>query len=179
MEKGQFSGNSEEISIVKRSGTEEIIYPYVDRLIRQAETLLDIDPSYNESFLFQILAKNIVNFLEAEIASIWLFENDWQHLASLFCQENLRGDCKNEELFEFSIAQEIVKVQQPLIIADIWRDDRWHNKEPLQKFGVNSALLVPISSPWISIQDSNPGGILQILYGEKDKVFSPLEIEVA
>jgi len=97
MEANQFGNNSEEISILKRSDAEEIIHPYVDRLIRQAETLLDIDPSYNESFLFQILAKNIVDFFEAEIAGIWLFENDRRHLASFFLQENLFGDYEKDE----------------------------------------------------------------------------------
>jgi hypothetical protein len=146
-------------------------------LIRQAETLLDIDPSYNESFLFQILAKNIVDFFEAEIASIWLFENDWQHLASFFRQENLFDDYEKDEWFESSIAQEIVKVRHPLPIADIWREDRWQNKEILRKFGVNSALFVPISTPRFSIQESDPGGVLQVFLGEKDKAFSSLEIK--
>lgn len=179
METNQFSEDSEENSIAKRSSAEEIIHPYIDRLIRQAETLLDIDPSYNESFLFQILAKNIVDFFDAEIAGIWLFENDWQHLASFFRQENLFGHYVKYEWFEFSIAQEVVRVRQPLQIADIWKEDRWQNKEPLRKFGVNSALFVPISYPRFSVEESDPGGVLQIFYREKDKGFSSLEIKAA
>jgi GAF domain len=179
MDTNQFGENSEEISIVKRSSAEEIIYPYIDRLIRQAETVLDLDPSYNEAFLFQILAKNIVDFFEAEVASIWLLENNWQHLASFFRRENLFGDYKKDEWFEFSIAQEVARVRQPLRIADIWKEDRWQNKESLRKFGVNSALFVPISSPRFSIQESDPGGVLQVFYREKDKAFSSLEIKAA
>ena len=170
---------SEKPSIVVRSNTEEIIYPYVNRLIRQAETLLDLDPSYNEPFLFQILTKNIVHFLEAEAASVWLYENNWQHLGSFSLQENFFGGCNYDELFDFSIAQQIVKMREPILIPDIEKEDRWQNKESIRGVGMNSILMVPISSPRFSIQESDLGGVLQVFYKEKDKAFSPLEIEVA
>ena len=172
----EISGNTE---ITGRSRTEEIIYPYVNRLIRQAETLLDIDPSYDEAFLFQILTKNIVHFLGAEITSIWLFENNWQHLASFFFQESVFGGCKYDDGFDFSIAQEIVKRREPILIPDIEKEDRWQNKEPLRRLGINSVLLVPFSSLRFSVQDSDRGGVLQVFYREKDRVFSALEVEVA
>ena len=170
---------SEKPSIVVRSNTEEIIYPYVNRLIRQTETLLDLDPSYNEPFLFQILTKNIVHFLEAEAASVWLYENNWQHLGSFSLQENFFGGGNYDELFDFSIAQQIVKMREPILIPDIEKEDRWQNKESIRGVGMNSILMVPISSPRFSIQESDLGGVLQVFYKEKDKAFSPLEIEVA
>lgn len=177
---GKESGKiSENPSVAVRSSTEEIIYPYVNRLIRQAETILDLDPSYNEAFLFQILTKNIVHFLEAEIASIWLFENTWQHLASFFLQESLLGYCNYQELFDLSIAQQIVRMREPILIPNIEKEDRWQKKESLRGVGINSVLLVPIFPPRFSIRESDPGGVLQVFYRETNKAFSPLEIEVA
>jgi signal transduction histidine kinase len=179
MEGEEMRETSEERSVTARSTTQEIIYPYVNRLIRHAEFILDADPSHDEASLFQTLTDNIVHFLEAEIASIWLFESGWRHLASFFYQDSVFGDCNHDALFEHSIAQDVVRAQQPLVIPNIWKEDRWQNKEPLRELGVNSALLVPIASPLFSIQEADPGGVLQIFYRENDRISSELEIEVA
>ena len=179
MQRKEISKNIEEISTSERSNTEGVVYPFVNRLIRLAEAVLDLDPSHHEAFLFQILAKNIVHFLKAEIASIWLFEKNWQHLASWFLDESLLGVFDHKELIDFSTAQQIVQTREPILIPDIEKEDRWQHKESMRSLGIHSALMVPISFPRFSVQDSDLAGILQVFYGEKDKAFSPLEIEVA
>jgi signal transduction histidine kinase len=160
-------------------GAEDIIYPYVDRLIRQAETMLDLDPSFSEAGTFQILTKNIAQFLEAEIASIWLFQKDWHYISSFVRQDGLFNDSKVVELFDPEIFDEAFRNGRSRMVSDIWQDENWQNKEPFRKFGVNSALLVPIPSPKNSSGDSDPGGLLQVFYKEREKVFSPLEVDAA
>jgi len=179
MAEEQFSLSAEEISTNGRSSSEDIIYPFINRLIHQAETIFDLDLSFSEADIFQILTQNIVHFFDAEMASIWLLENGGQPLASFVGQKRLFNDFKNAELFDMAIAGEVVRNRRPLSIPDIWKEERWQNKEPFRQFGVNSVLVVPIAFPRFSGQDSDQGGVLQIFYREREKRFSLLEIETA
>jgi GAF domain-containing protein len=171
------SSNAEKISPSRWSGTEDIIYPFVNRFLRQTESVLD--PSLREADIFQTLTKNITEFFEAEIASIWFFENYWQHLASFVCRENLSNDYMNVLLFDSVLSDEIVRGGQPLSIPDIWKEERWQNKEPFRQFGTNSVLVVPIVSPRFQAQETHLGGVLQLFFTEENKSFSLLEIEAA
>jgi hypothetical protein len=177
MAEEKFSSNAEKISTSRWSSAEDIIYPFVNRLVRQTETVLD--PTRSETDIFQILTKNIVEFFEAEIASIWLFENYWQHLASFVCQESLFNEYMNVLLFDPVIADEIVRSGQPLSIPDIWKEERWQNREPFRQCGTNSVLAVPIVSPRFPVQHTDFGGVLQVFFKEQERPFSLLEIEAA
>jgi hypothetical protein len=177
MAEEKISSNAEEISTSRCSKMEDIIYPFINRLLCQTETVLD--PSLNEADIFQILTKNIVEFFEAKIASIWLLENYWQHLASFACQESLFNDLVNAPLFDPAISDEVVRRRQPLLIPDIWKEERWQNKEIFRQCGTNSVLVVPIVSPRFPAQDTDPGGVLQVFFKEQEKAFSLLEIEAA
>jgi signal transduction histidine kinase len=177
MAEEKFSSSAEKISITRWPGTEDIICPFVNRLLRQTKIVLD--PSRSETDIFQILTKNIVEFFEAEIASIWLFENYWQHLASFVWQESLLNDYMNALLFDPVISDEIVRSGQPLSIPDIWKEERWQNKEPFRQFRTNSVLVVPIVSPRFQAQETHLGGVLQLFFKEENKSFSLLEIKAA
>jgi len=81
--------------------------------------------------------------------------------------------------FEVSIAAEVVRTRQICHIPNVWEEERWKNKEAFRKFGINSAFIVPVAVPRFSPKDLDQGGILQIFSREPNKVFSPLELQVA
>jgi signal transduction histidine kinase len=179
LEEDELRETAETRSAAAGSTAEEIIYPYVSRLIRHVETILDADPSQDEASLFHNLTVNVVHFLDARAASIWLLERRWQRVASFASEGNVSDEWYKDELFEHSIAQEVLEAQRPVMIPNIWKEDRWQSKEPLQGLDVNSTVLVPIVPPRFSIAGRDTGGVLQIWYREKDRAFSDLEIEVA
>jgi len=49
---------------------DEILYGYVNRLITQAERILDIDPGLTEREILKVVARTIVEYFGAEVASI-------------------------------------------------------------------------------------------------------------
>jgi len=63
MEEKQKNLSSKPVSTSVWSTAEEIIYPYVNRLIRQAESILDLDPAHSEDEIFQVVIQNVATSL--------------------------------------------------------------------------------------------------------------------
>ena len=63
----------EEVVTVVDLIREEVLYRYVDRLISQIETILEINPTLTEKEILQAVAKSVVEYLGAESASIRIY----------------------------------------------------------------------------------------------------------
>jgi signal transduction histidine kinase len=89
-------------------------------------------------------------------------------------------DQDHEEIipFEDTIAGEVVKTRQSYRVPNILKEERYKNKEKVEKLGIHSMLAVPIYLHRFS-KDVDTEGVLQIYYKEEDKVFTPLEVEIA
>jgi hypothetical protein len=72
----------EEADIVVNLIGEEVLYQYVDRLISQIETILEINPLLPEKEILQSVAKNIVEFLGAEAVRIRIYDTEKEELIS-------------------------------------------------------------------------------------------------
>jgi signal transduction histidine kinase len=177
-EKG-FGLSLEEVSIVADFIKEEVLFQYMDQVISQAETILEISPSLTEKEILQTLARNVVVFLEAEAASIRIYDPGREEMLSFGSYPSLVDNREEAIPFEDTIAGEVVKTHQSYYVPNILKEDRYRNKERVQKLGIHSMLAVPISIPRFSLKDVDTEGCLQIYFSEEDKVFTPLEAEVA
>ena len=169
----------DEVTTVVGLVTEEVLYRYVDQLITQAETVLDIDPSLTEIEILQALAKNVVEFLEAEAASIRIYDPDKEEMVSFGTYPWGEQDQAEAIPFEDSIAGEVVRSRRSYFVPNILTDEKYKNKERVVKKGIHSMLAIPISIPRFSLKDVDTEGSLQIYYREKDKIFTPLEAKIA
>jgi signal transduction histidine kinase len=157
----------------------EVIYQYVDRLISQSEAILEINPSLTEKEILQIVAKNVVEFLGAEAASIRIYDPGKEEMIS-FGSYPGQGEDREETIpFEDTIAGEVVKTHRAYLVPNILREEKYKNKEKVQKYGIHSMLAIPISIPRFSLRDVDTEGALQIYYRGKDKTFTPLEVKIA
>jgi|GEM_PF-6091317 len=161
------------------SSNSEVIYPFVNRLIRQVETILNIDPSLNDKEIFHLVSKSIVEFFSAEFANIWIFDHGWRCLTSSGQPVSLPEGDKSAMTFDASIAEEVIRTCKSYSISNILKEDRWKDKEALVKSGIYSLLFVPLVIHQFSSKYSDFLGIFQILYKDQDKTFTPLEFEVA
>jgi len=158
---------------------EEILHQYVDRLISQAETILEINPSLVEKEILQTLARNVVEFLGAEAASIRIYDPVKGEMIAFGSYPSLEEDQEPAIPFEDSIAGEVVRTHRSYFVPNIFEEEKYKNKEKVQKKGIHSMLAVPISIPRFSIKDLDTEGCLQIYFEEKDKAFTPLEAKIA
>jgi signal transduction histidine kinase len=158
---------------------EEVLYQYVDRLISQAETILEINPSLTEKEILETLARNVVEFLDAEAASIRIYDPDKEEMISFGAYPWVEEDQEPAIPFEDSIAGDVVRTHRSYFVPNILEEKKYKNKEKVQKWGIHSMLAVPISIPRFSIKDLDTEGCLQIYFREEGKAFTPLEAKIA
>ena len=169
----------EEVTRVVDLITEEVIYRYVDRLISQVETIMEINPHLTEKEILETVAKNVVEYLGAEAASLRIFDPGKEEMIS-FGSYPPQTDEREEAIpFEDTIAGEVVKTHQAYFVPNILNEEKYKNKEKVQKYGIHSMLAVPISIPRFSLKDVDTEGSFQIYYKEMDKIFTPLEAKIA
>ncbi len=169
----------EEVTRVVDMITEQVIYRYVGRLISQAETILEIDPTLTEKEILETVAKNVVEYLGAEAASIRIYDPGREEMVSFGSYPDYAEGREETVPFEDTIAGEVVKTHRAYFVRNILKEEKYKNKEKVQKYGIHSMLAVPISIPRFSLKDVDTEGLFQIYYKEIDKAFTPLEAKIA
>jgi signal transduction histidine kinase len=169
----------EEVAVVVDLIKDEVLYKYVDQLISQVEIILEIDPSLKEKEILETVAKNVVEYLGAEAASIRIYDPGREEMISFGSYPSQAGDREEAIPFEDTIAGEVVKTRQSYFVPNIFKEEKYKNKEKVQKQGIHSMLAIPFSIPRFSIKDLDTEGVLQIYYREEDKIFTPLEAKIA
>ena len=169
----------EEVASVVDLITKEVIYGYVDRLISQAETILEINPTLTEKEILEIVAKNVVEYLGAEAASLRIYDPGREEMVSFGSYPDFTEGREETVPFEDTIAGEVVKTHRAYFVPNILNEEKYKNKEKVQRYGIHSMLAVPISIPRFSLKDLDTEGSFQIYYKEIDKIFTPLEAKIA
>jgi len=169
----------EEVTRVVDLITEEVIYRYVDQLISQVETIMEINPHLTEKEILETVAKNVVEYLGAEAASIRIYDPGREEMISFGSYPPQTEDRQEAIPFEDTIAGEVVKTHRAYFVSNILNEEKYKNKEKVQKYGIHSMLAIPISIPRFSLRDVDTEGSFQIYYREIDKIFTPLEAKIA
>ena len=168
----------EDVTAVADLIKDEIVYLYVNKLITQLRKILGIDPSLTEREILQFVAKTIVEYLGAEIASIGIYDPERKGMISYVSYPSIIEGREEVIPFEETIADEVVKKRQSYLLPNILKEERYKNKEKVEKLGIRSMLAVPIYLHRFS-KDADTEGVLQIYYKEEERGFTPLEVEIA
>lgn len=158
---------------------DEILYRCVNGLVSQVEKILAVDPSLAEREILEIVAKSIVDYFSAQVASIRIYSPERGEMFSFGSYPRNVEVYEDTIPVENTIAGEVAKTGQTFLVPNIFKEDKYKNKEKAEKLGVHSMMAIPISLPRFSIRDIDTKGVLQIYYEEEDKVFTPLEVETA
>ncbi len=176
-EKGRVLSPDEVIAVVSLV-KDEALFHYIDKVITQAEMILEINPFLTEQEILQTLAKNVVEFFGAEAASIRIFDPGREEMISFGSYPQTEN--REETIpFEDTIAGEVVKTHRAYFVPSILKEERYKNKERVQRVGIQSMMAIPILIPRFSLKDVDTEGSLQIYFKEENRVFTPLEAKVA
>jgi signal transduction histidine kinase len=177
-EKGCTLSVEEMVSVVDLI-REEVLYHYVDRLISQVETILEINPSLSEREILETVAKNVVDYLGAEAVSIRIYDPGREEMVFFGSYPTLYGDREEAIPFEDTIAGEVVRTHRSYFVPDIALEEKYKNKEKVLQKGIHSMLAIPIFIPRFSLKDVDIEGSFQIYFREKNRTFTPLEAKIA
>ena len=168
-----------ELPVLVRRIKDEVLSKYVDGMIHHVETIQEIDPLLSEKEILRSLARNIVQFLGADFASIRIYDSSAGGEPVAPYSPFLGEDILELTPFDRAIASEALKTQRSQQIPNIFKDPRYQDKEKARENGICSMLAVPISLPRFSPDGSQTQGVLQIFYRQEDKVFTPFEIQMS
>ncbi len=169
----------EEVTTVIGLIKDKVLYHYVDQVIHQADIILDINPSLTEKEILEVLTRNVVEFLGAEAASIRIYNPRKEEMVLFGAYPTGAEDREEAIPFEDTIAGDVVKSRKSYFVPSILKEEKYKNKEKVQKQGIRSMLAVPISIPRFSLKDVDTEGCLQIYFKEDGKVFTPMETRIA
>ncbi|MGQ9508846.1 MAG: GAF domain-containing protein [Thermodesulfobacteriota bacterium] len=158
---------------------EEILFHYIEKIITQAEMILEINPSLMDQEILQTLAKHIVEFFGAEAASIRILDPGREEMVSFGSFPPQAEDREESIPFEDTIAGEVVRNQRTYFVPNILREEKYKNKERVQRLGIHSMMAVPLHIPRFSMKDLDTEGCIQIYFKEEDRVFTPIEAKIA
>ncbi len=158
----------------------DILFQYIDRLITQVESILEIDPILSEKDILQIVARNIVEFLGAEMAILRIYDPTRGKMVSFGSYPNVEEEREKEIPLEDSIAGDVIKTEKSYFVSNILEEEKYkQDKERMVSQGIHSMLAIPIQIPRYSSKYLDIKGVLQIYYKEKDREFSPIEAKIA
>jgi signal transduction histidine kinase len=172
-----------ELSAVERAelirAEENFLVQFISTVIHEAEEVMGIDPRQPLRTLLEIAAERIVHSLEAEAASIRLF--DPKSLKMLSFGSAGLGNYERLEAVpvEDSISGEVVNQNRSITVPSILKDPRYKNKEVVHRKGFHSLMAVPMRIPRFLDPASDLLGSLQIYYREEDRRFDSLELILA
>ncbi len=158
---------------------EGVVFHYLDLLVSQVDSILDINPSLSEKEIFQGVARNAVENLGAELATVRIYDPAREKMISFGSYPNWEEDREEAIPLEDSIAGEVVKTRRSYFVPSIAKEEKYDNKEKMIKHGIHSMMAVPISLPRFSLKDVDIEGVLQIYFRGENKIFTPLEAKIA
>jgi hypothetical protein len=146
--------SADDLAAVIERVKEGVLSHYVHLLISQIENILDIDPALNEREILQRVAKNVVEFLGAEAATLRIYEPFREHLVVFGSYPDWEIDRKEAISLGDTIAGEVIRTRQCYAVPDIGKEPKYSEakREKMARKGAHSMLAIPISLSSFSLK---------------------------
>ncbi len=153
---------------------------FLSSVINETEDIMAIDPDNPTRKILEIAAKRIVQYLEADAATIRIIDSVSMHMSS-FGAYGVPDYSRHAAIpLNESIAGQVVKQKQAMAVPNILKHPLFKDKNIVKVRGFNSLLAVPLFTPVPLVSTGqNLLGTMQIYYREEDKKFDNLEIILA
>jgi len=176
--RGMKISSNDVVRVVELVG-EEILYHFTDHLISQIEAILEIDPFLSEKEILQAVASHVADYFGAKAVTIRIYDPERGEMLSFGDYPSMGEDREKAIPFEDTIAGEVVKTTRTYLVPNLLKEEKYKDKEKVEKLGIHSMMAVSVSIPRFSLKDVDTQGVMQIYFEMKDKTFTPLEIKTA
>jgi GAF domain-containing protein len=148
----------------------------IEQLVTMVEEVISIDPSLEWKDILEAAAKKMVNILQAEAASIRVFDPETGRLVAFGSYLYSETGRQRSISLEKSVAGKVIKSGKSYLVPNILKEPAYANKEIVREQGFNSLMAIPINIPGFLKNEPDIQGTIQIYYKESDKEFDPLEV---
>jgi signal transduction histidine kinase len=166
-------------SLVIEWFNDHVLLGFLEQVMRQVDTIVDINPELSERQILERATKYMVEFLGAHHASARIYDPHSEQMLSLGSYPSEEEQRQTFIPLEGSIAGEVVKSLRTCLVPNILDEERYQNKDVIRKKGVHSLMAIPLEITRFFPSERDTVGVIQIYYTEKNRNFTPLEIQVA
>jgi hypothetical protein len=158
---------------------EHILPDFLTQFSSQVDEIIDIDPDLSEQEIFARVTKYMVKFLGASSASIRLYDPYTEQLLSWGSYPSEEESRLTYIPLEGSVAGEVVKNDRTYLVPNILQEKLYRDKEVIKRKGTHAVMAVPLAITPFSPQERDTVGVIQFYYPEKNRTWSPLEVQMA
>ena len=158
---------------------QNVLSDFLVQVIHHVDEIVEIDPGIPETKIFERATQCMVEFLGAHHASVRVYDPNSEQMLSYGSYPSEEENRETYISLNGSIAGEVVRTRSTCIVPDILYEERYRNKEVINKKGVHSLLAIPFEIPRFFPHERDTVGVIQIYYAEKERTFSSLEIQMA
>ena len=152
---------------------------FLDQVTRQVDEIVEIDPDLSEPQILEMATRHMVGFLNAHSASVRIYDPQAEQMLSYGSYPSKEDAREALVSLEGSIAGEVVKTRRPFLVPDILDEERYQNKEVVNRMGANSLMAIPFEIPRFFPRERDTVGVIQIYFSERGRTFSALEVKLA
>ncbi|MEW6584830.1 MAG: GAF domain-containing protein [Nitrospirota bacterium] len=149
---------------------------HVEEVVRMVEEVISISPALEWKEILEAAANKMVQFLNADAASIRIFDPDTDRLVAFGSFQYKETGRQKSIPVEKSVAGKVIKSGKSYLVPNILLEPDYENKDIVKEHGFNSLMAIPIHIPGFLPNEAGIQGTIQIYYKENDKDFDPLEV---
>jgi len=158
----------------------EVLLPkFLNQITHQVDEITKINPDLSEPDILTQATRYLVEFLGALSASVRIYD---PLTGQMLSYGSYPFDEESRATFiplENSVAGLVVKTQQTYLVPNILTEDLYQDKSVIQRNGAYSVMAIPLIIPRFFPHERDTGGVIQIYFPERDRVFDPLDIQMA
>jgi signal transduction histidine kinase len=155
---------------------EEYLFEFLSAVILESEEILTLNPGLDRREILELAARKIVHNLNAEAASIRLFDPKSFKMLTFGAFGLEDSERATAIPVKKSIAGRVVEEGKSIVVPSIMKDPLYREKKIVAQKGFNSLIAVPLRMPSFVGSKEDILGSLQIYYLEDDRHFSGHEI---
>ena len=152
---------------------------FVTKLTNLVDSIITIDPDHSDREILEQIAIRLVESLDAVMASVRIYDPDTKQLLSYGSYPSDEEKRANQIAIEGSVAGGVITTGKAFIVPDIMKEELYTDKTIVERKGVNSLMAIPFEIPRFFPHERNTTGVIQIYYAQKNRVFAPLEVQIA
>jgi len=158
---------------------QHVLSEFLGQVIRQVDEVVEIDPDLSERQILEKATQYMVGFLKARSGSVRIYDPQTEQMLSYGSYPSKEEKREPFIPLEGSVAGDVVKSRKPYMVPNILNDDRYQDKEIIERRGVYSLMAIPLEIPRFFPFERDTVGVIQIYYPEQDRTFTALEIQIA
>lgn len=156
----------------------QLLAKFLSWITRQVDEIIEIDPDLAESQILELASRHILQSLDACAASVATFGPDTENMISCVSEHLHNGSRETDFPINRPIAKKVIETSRHYLVPNLAEAVNGKQREALEKLGVRSMMAFPLEITRLSPGERDTSGVIQIGFPEKDRTFTPLEIQV-